>query len=225
MGLEVEYLDLPGIGLVRPEAACRGRNLFETDIYAKQNGLAVLYSTQINAVASLLERETPCPEWVSQEARRLKIREGAVEKAYTNFRGEVWGRYFIRSGELLAWPPYSQRICNTRLSGRSEKPVLLGLYEVSEGGNGEYTLNGGEAIEVEWPKESSKIPKKLISTFNAKTETEVWGGPYTEKAEGLRTLIWEFRLAQGKNPQKVILSPGWTPWDSHNAVGSVLRKK
>lgn len=216
--LEIEYIEIPGVDIpVRPEVAYRGRDLFETQLYAQDNGLVDLDSQQVNTIASFLESENPDAEWVKQQIEKLGLRRETVENAYASFRDDVWRKYWIRSGEILAWPPYSERIDNSELNRKSKKPVLLRGYEILEKKKGDYVIKGGKVIEMDWSRENGTIPKNLAKLLNARDDTYVWTNPNPEFYEGLRALGWAFRVREWPN-----LGSSWDPWRSSSIRGSLL---
>lgn len=208
--LEIECLDIDIV-------MYRGKDLFETQLYAQDNGLVVLNSPEINAIARSLENETPDPEWVKQQAEKLGLKRKQIEHAYASFHDDVRENYWIRAGEILAWPPYSERIVNSDLNRKSEKPILLRGYEISERSKGDYIIEGGEVIEVDWPRENGTIPENLAQLLNAKDNTYVWTNPNPKQYEGLRALDWDFRLREGPGLDSV-----WVPWLSGSGGGSLL---
>jgi len=216
--LEIEFIDIPGVNIpVRPEVAYTGKNLFETQLYAQDNGFVDLDSPESNIIAYFVRPETPKAEWVKQQAEKFKVKRGTVENAYANLHDDIWKKYWIRTGEILAWPPYSKRIVNSELNRKSKKPILLRGYEVLEKSKGDYVIKGGKVIEVDWPKENVTIPKNLLELLNAKDDTYIWTNPNPEFYEGLRALAWHFRLRGGPDLVSV-----WYPWSSYSGMGSLL---
>lgn len=236
--LEIEFIDIPGLSIsVRPKVECRGKNLFETQLYA-DNDFDVFDSPEINTIAYFARPENPNAEWIKQQAEKLKVKREAVENAYANLHEDIWEKYWVESGEILALSPYSKRIINSKLNRKSKKPVLLRGYEISHAEDivdertgwktavkeGDYVIKGGKVIEVYWPRKDEFITKNLIKLLNAREDTYVWTHLDPEFYEGLRTLIWGFGLHGGLRSRPHLHSE-WHPWGQDFEVGFLLGRR
>ncbi|MDI6807018.1 MAG: hypothetical protein QMD14_04385, partial [Candidatus Aenigmarchaeota archaeon] len=218
--LEIElFLDIPGVSRpVRPEVACREKDLFQAQLYAKNHGFVIFDSPEVNKIVRFVRPDTPNPEWVKQQAEKLKVKREAVENAYANLRRDIW-KYWVRAGEILAYSPYSERIDNPDLNRKSKKPVLVRGYKVLERSKGDYIISGGEVIEVDWPKERGIISKSLSELLNTEDNTDVVIASDPKYREGLKSLVWSFYLRRGP-----VLYSDPHPWFWLSNMGYLLGK-
>jgi len=214
--VEVEFVEIPGVDIpVRPVALCRRCNLGEAQVYAQQNGLVVLNSPEINAIANFLENENPNDEWVKQQAEKLKVSEETIRKVYADFRSDVWHKYWFITAEVLVLPPFSEkRLDYPELDRNSKKPILLRGCRVLEKGKGDFVLKGGKVIEVDWPTKDGRIPKNLVKLLNARDDTFVWVESKPGFYESERTIAWDYRFRMGVEVQSYF---GPMEWGSRGA--------
>lgn len=207
-------IEIPGLNIpIQPRIVeYNRRNLFILQLYAQDKGLVILNSSEINTVANFLENEYPDPKWVEWQAKKLRIGEETIRNTYVSFRGDI-KRYLIVAGELLTFPPYSERIINPDLKEKN-KPVLLRGYEIFERNEKDYIMEGGEVIEADWPKKDGIIPKDLARSLNASDATYV-DKLFQGERENLLTLHWDFR----SYPPRLFLS---NPWIAGSLFGSII---
>ena len=129
--LQIPHFDVPGVSLpVVPKVALIGKDGFESVLY-ELNGFRVFYASEVNRIAEFVKSESPDTKWIEEQIVKFGYSKDAIQDAYANLRQDIWKKYWVRSRELLAWPPYSKRLVDIEgLEQESNLPVIIGGHEV-----------------------------------------------------------------------------------------------
>ncbi len=217
------YVPIQGVEYsIIPEVSLRGKNLFEVQLYAQDNGLVVLPSTDVNRVAKAVQRDKPNGDFIRYARDHTDLNEKDVNDAYRQLHDGIWQRYRVRAREILMWVPSSPTMHPRLVSDKSPASevvsVLLKDYKVV--GRDKLDIRGispDPRFRVNWPTSYQKITKELSQLLGAPDNTDVWTYPNTQDYEGLRALYWDFRGRE----RPVLYSLGG-PWLRFSDWGSLL---
>jgi hypothetical protein len=216
------YVQIPGLEGMEIFAAVTllGKNLWETQLYAQENGLTVLSSEEINAVARAVKSETPTKEFLEYNRERTPYNDRYLSEIYKQLHNDLYHNYAVRAREILAWVESSVTIPRVVSSDRgSLHAYLIKDYEVVD--NDRIKPTSSDSIsQVNWPKEHGTITSELADLLEAPADTYVYTYPDTKYADGLRALRWGFRLRE-----RPLLSSRVEPSDRDSYRGSLLGRK
>lgn len=188
------YVQIPGLeGIeILPSVQLLGKNLLETQLYAQENGLTVLSSDEINAVAKAVKSETPTKEFLEYNRERTPYNDRYLSEAYKQLHNDLYHNYVVMAREILAWVESSAQIPRVvSPSKRSLQAYLIKDYEVVD--NEKIKPASSDSVaQVNWPKEHGIITSELAELLKAPADTFVYADPDTKYADGLRALGWYF---------------------------------
>lgn len=208
-GVEVSVLD--GVEL-------RGKNLFEAERYAQENGLVRLSSKDINTVAKAVKSETPTSEFVRHAAKNGLDKELA-KKAYENLHTDIHKKYWVEGSEILMWSAsdFHPRIIDGE-ERKQLKSFLITDYKITD--DDKIDISGrAKPKAVNWPEQNGVITPEIAELLNAPSNTFVYTNSDVNYQEGLRALDWDFG-----GRERPDLYSDWRPWHRNSDIGSLLGK-
>lgn len=225
------YIPIRGVEyLIIPEVAQRGKNLFETQLYAQENGLIVLSSRDINKVARSVQAEKPSRNFTRYARDRTDLNDKDVADAYRKLRNDIWNEYRIRAREVLMWVPTKSIMHPRLISDQSPDTevvsILLRDYKVVDSDKLDIIgISPDSRVRVNWITSNGTITEEMvrllgIQDWDYAQETGVWNNQYPTFYEGLRALFWDFR-----DYVLSVLVSEWEPWDKDFDLGSLLGRK
>lgn len=225
------YLPVQGVEyLIIPEVSQRGKNLFETQLYAQDNGLVVLSSLEVNRAARAVQTENPNRDFVRYARDRTNLSDKDVADAYGQLHDGIWNRYWVRARDVLMWvssqPTMHPRLVSDESPDAEVVSILLRYYKVVDGDKLDTRgISPDSIIRVSWPKTNGRITSEIVQLFGVKDwnyaqKTHVWTNPNPQDYEGLRALVWDFGDREGP-----VLVSYWGPWDGGSGWGSLLGRR
>lgn len=225
------YLPIQGIEyLIIPEVSLRGKNLFETQLYAQGNGLVVLSSSDIIKVARAVHAKNPGRDFTRYARDRTNLNDKDVADAYRQLHDDIRNRYWVRAREVLMWV-HSQSTMHPRLVS-DESPntgivsILLRDYKVVD--DDKLDIRGitpDPRVRANWLSTNGRITPEIaqllgVQDWGYAQKTDVWTNPDPQDYEGLRALFWGFWVRG-----RLILDSCGGPWDGDSGRGSLLGRK
>jgi hypothetical protein len=211
---------------ILPEVSLRGKNSFETDLYAQDNDLTFLPSPDVNKIAKAVQPEKPSRQFISyarKQAKQARLTDEDIREAYEQLHEQIWKKYWIRAKEILVWLPRPMthpRILNE--SPTSEViSILIKDYKATK--EEKFDIRGIEpdpSIQVKWPRKDGNITPELAQLLGAQNNIYVWTNSNPQHHEGLRALYWDFG-----DRERPSLDSDWDPWLRDSDVGSLLGRK
>lgn len=102
-------IKIPGVDFyVQPEVALRGKDLWETQLYAQDNSLINSSAPDANAIVRFVKPKEPDEQWLESEVERFRnngenLGRSKVADLYEQLREDIWEKHWVRSREILAW--------------------------------------------------------------------------------------------------------------------------
>ncbi|MBI3412777.1 MAG: hypothetical protein HY051_01710 [Candidatus Aenigmarchaeota archaeon] len=166
------YVPIQGVELpIIPDVSLRGKNLYEAQLHAQNNGLAILGSPDINTVARAVRPKRPSKKFIGYAREKTDLGDKDVTDAYGQLHDQIWKQCWVRAREILVrQSPAYPRI----ISGEPDPRVRADL-----------------------PFYSSLITPKMAELLGAPENTYVWTNADPQSDKGLKVLDWEL-CARGR---------------------------
>ncbi|MBI2084848.1 MAG: hypothetical protein HYT70_04550 [Candidatus Aenigmarchaeota archaeon] len=221
------YLPIKGMQYsVIPEVSLLGKDLWEAQLYAQDNGLVVLSSPDINRLARAVKGDNPDRQFLryareQAEKQGTSLNDNDAKDGYKRLHDGLWKQYVAIAREILVWTRDAQPI-NHPMIVLKDMPVtshLITDYRVEKQGDG-YRIVEAVVTSANWMKEDGAITPEMAQLLGAEPNTHVWTNPNPDYENGLRALGWDFR-----GRERPYLVSDWEPWDRNSYGGSLLGRR